>query len=184
MKAKVNKVTIEIQHGDIYTVEVEGLVHSTTPNLTIPPKLASLAGETLEDETKLIGWCDVGSAVVTHAGSTQFLKIIHTVGPKWGETSARGKLAKATWETLWTAEDEKLKSITLPAISTGVAGYPVENCARTMLEQIIDFTFEPIKSVRLIIICVETEPEFDAFQAEFDRQLQALRDNGEGKVRV
>jgi len=184
MKAKINKVIIEIQQGDIYAVDVEGLVHSTTPNLPIPPALGEPAGESLEEETKLIGWCDIGAAVVTNAGNMHFKKIIHTVGPKWGEVSARGKLAKATWESLWSAEDEKLKSVTLPAISTGVAGYPVENCARTMLEQIIDFTFEPVKSVRHIIVCVETEPEFDAFQTEFQRQLQSLKDNGEGKVYV
>lgn len=184
MKAKVNRISIELTRGDIYQIDVEAMVNSTTPNLVIPPKLTQLAGNTIEDEAKLIGWCDVGSATITSAGTLHFQKIIHTVGPKWGESSARGKLANAVWASLRLAEENTLKSITLPAISTGTLGYPVENCARTMFEQIIDFTFEPTKYLRYIIVCVETESEIIAFEAEFSRQIQALKDNGEGRVRV
>jgi len=184
MKAKVNRITIELMRNDIYQVDAEVLVNSTTPNLIILPQLMDLAGSTIEDEARLIGWCDVGAATITSAGKLHFQKIIHTVGPKWGEASARGKLANAVWATLRLAEDNQLKSIAIPAISTGTLGYPVENCARTMFEQIIDFTFENTKHLRQIIICVETEPEILAFEAEFNRQIQNLKDNGEGKVRV
>lgn len=185
MKAKINKVTIEIiHHHDILSLNVETIVNSTDPNITIPEDMVALAGQALEQEVRLLGWCDVGSAIVTSAGKLKFKKIIHAVGPKWGEGSERGKLANATWESLRLAEENEMKSIAIPPISTGTFGYPVENCATTMMTQIIDFTFEDLKYLRSVMVCIESESEFTAFVREFQRQIQELRNTGEGKVRV
>ncbi|MCU0513673.1 MAG: macro domain-containing protein [Anaerolineae bacterium] len=181
MKAKVNKVTIRLVQGDLLSLTVEVLVHSTTPTLSLPDWLTRAAGSALERETLLIGWCDVGSAVMTGAGRLSAKKMIHAVGPRWGEGSERGKLANTTWETLRLAEEHEHKSIALPPIATGaVGGYPVENCARVMMQQIVDFTFEPLRFLREIIVCVENETEFQAFQREFTRQIEDLKDTGSG----
>ncbi len=185
MKAKINKVTIELIQGDIFAVSVDSVVHATDPNLSISPALASKAGADIEAQTKRLGWCDVGSAVISGAGNMENTQhIIHTVGPRWGEGSERGKLANATWSSLLRAEDAELGSIALPAISVGANGYPLENCAVTMLTKIVDFTFENLKSLRTIILCLADENQLEVFQQEFKRQLDALKDAGEGKVRV
>jgi O-acetyl-ADP-ribose deacetylase (regulator of RNase III) len=135
-------------------------------------------------EVLLLGWCDVGSATITKAGNLKYKYIVHAIGPRWGEVSARGKLASATWETLRVAEAYGLKSIAIPPISTGAAGYPVENCAKTMLSEIIDFTFEDLKHLRYLIICTKSEPEHEAFVREFQSQIEELKNTGEGKVKV
>jgi O-acetyl-ADP-ribose deacetylase (regulator of RNase III) len=70
----------------------------------------------------------------------------------------------------------------MPAISTGAFGYPLENCATTMLTQIIDFTFEDLKHLRTIILCLPDELTFEAFKHEFEQQLEALRESGEAQV--
>lgn len=185
MKAKINKVTIEIiQHDDILTLDVDAIVNATDSNLSLPEKLASAAGPSLEQETRLIGWCDIGSAIITSAGALKFKYIIHAAGPRWGEGSERGKLANATWESLRLAEIHGLRSLAIPPISTGTFGYPVENCATTMLTQIIDFTFEDLKHLRRIVVAIELLTEYDAFSREFHRQVQALKETGEGKVHV
>jgi len=185
MKAKINKVTINITLDNILLLEVDGLVNSTDPNLSLPDELVKLGGLELEKQVTKLVWCDVGDAQITDSGDmVNVKKIIHAVGPRWGEGSERGKLANATWATLSLAEENKLKSLALPAISVGTLGYPVENCARTMLEQIIDFTFEKLKSVRTITICLDSEHFLEIFRKEFKRQLESLKNSGEGKIRA
>jgi O-acetyl-ADP-ribose deacetylase (regulator of RNase III) len=184
MKAKVNKVTIQIVQADILSLPVNGIVTATDPNLSLSPTLASRAGTDVLRECREIGWVDIGSAAITSAGNLPFEKIIHAVGPRWGEGSERGKLANATLHSLRLAENNQLKAIAIPAISTGALGYPLENCAKTMLTQIVDFTFEDLKYLRTVIVCVDTPLAFDVFNAEFNRQLQELKESGDGKVKV
>lgn len=184
MKAKINKVTIQIVQAEILSLSVNGVVTATDTNLSLSPALASKAGIDVQREVREIGWVDIGSAAITSAGNLPFEKIIHAVGPRWGEGSERAKLANATLQSLRLAETNQLKSIAIPAISTGALGYPLENCAKTMLTQIVDFTFEDLKYLRTVIVCLDTPLAFDVFKAEFDRQLQELKESGDGKVKV
>ncbi|NJL56631.1 O-acetyl-ADP-ribose deacetylase [bacterium] len=185
MQAKVNKITIQLVQADLFALQVDSIVHTTDPNLTINPLLVAKAGPTIEQQTVAIGWCDVGSAIVTDAGQLNGVqKIIHAVAPRWGEGSERGKLANVTWASLSLAEKHELKAIALPAISVGANGYPLENCAVTMLSKIIDFTFESLKHLRTIIICLADDAQYTAFSHEFQRQIESLKDTGEGKVYV
>lgn len=183
MKAKVNKVTIHINRGDIFAQSVDGIVHTTDPNLTVSPILTKKAGPSIQEQAKRLGWCDVGSIVITDAGNLPHtLQIIHAVGPRWGEGSERGKLANTTWSILIEAEENGLKSVALPAISVGTNGYPLENCAVTMLTKIIDFTFENPKHLRTIILCLADETQVIVFSQELQKQIEALKDAGEGKI--
>ncbi|MCU0497229.1 MAG: macro domain-containing protein [Anaerolineae bacterium] len=183
MKAKINKITIQILQGDLFALPVNGIVTVTDPNLHVDPILAKRAGPALQTQTESIRWSDVGTAVITDAGNLKHLKkIIHAVGPRWGDESARAKLGLVTWESLSLAEQHELKAIALPPISVGALGYPLENCAKTMLEQIIDFTFEQLKSLRTVILCVEDARAFAIFEAEFQTQLETLKETGDGEV--
>ncbi len=182
MKAKVNKVTIRLTPQAVLAVNAAGIVNATDTDLSLEPELAARAGSQVRLECSIIGWCEVGSAVITSAGDLPSEKIIHVVGPRWGEGSERGKLASATWECLRLAEANDLKSLALPAISTGAAGYPLENCATTMLTQIIDFTFEDLKHLRTITLCLPDELTFAAFKHEFEQQIEDLRQSGQAQV--
>ncbi len=184
MKAKINKVTVNVIQDELLNVSAEAVVNATDPNLSLPADMAELGGALLQLQAREIGWCDVGSAVITDGGDLPFEKVIHAVGPRWGEGSERAKLALATLAALKLAEDNKLKSITLPPISTGVLGYPIENCAKVMLEQIIDFTFEDLKHLRTVIVCAADEGTFTIFKDEFERQIEDLKESGDGKVKV
>lgn len=185
MKAKINKINILIIHGDILTVPAQSIVVPTDPNLTVDERLASVAGPVVRRQTHLIGWCDVGQAVITDAGNLKNVrKIIHAVAPRWGEGSERGKLGNVTWECLSLAEAHELESIALPAISVGTLGYPVENCAKIMMTRVIDYTFEKLKHLSSVIFCLRDESEQSVFETELERQIQELKQSGEGKVRV
>jgi O-acetyl-ADP-ribose deacetylase (regulator of RNase III) len=185
MKARVNKVTIQLQQIDIFDVSAAAIVHETNTDLSLNPRLLARAGMELQRAVNEIGYCEVGSAVITTAGSlTNAQKIIHVVGPRWGEGSERGKLASAVFACLRLAEMNRLKSIAFPAISVGAAGYPLENCAATMLGEIIDYTFEDPRSLRAVYLCLNDAIALDVFRHEFETQLRGLTAAGEGHVQV
>lgn len=184
MEAKINKVTIRVIQDDILSLAVDGLVVVTDPNLSVSEELTRSAGPEVKAEAAKIGWSDVGSAVATNAGNLPHTMIIHAVAPRWGEGSERGKLANVTWACLSLAEDYQLKSIALPAISIGTLGYPLESSAGIMITRIIDFTFENLKYLRTVVICLHNLQALEVFRTEFQRQIKNLRETGEGRVRA
>jgi O-acetyl-ADP-ribose deacetylase (regulator of RNase III) len=185
MKAAVNQITIQLLETDIFGLTVEGLVVTTDASLSISDHLKSLAGTKIVGELEKFDGCGVGEAVLTEAGDlVNISKVIHTVAPRWGEGSERGKLESSIWNCLVLAETNKLRSIALPPISVGALGFPVESCARIMISRIIDYTFEDIKSIKEIIIYLSDKSSFEVFQAEFQNQIWQLGQAGDAKVRV
>jgi O-acetyl-ADP-ribose deacetylase (regulator of RNase III) len=184
MKAKVNKVEIQVVEGDLFALPVEALVTVTDSNLTLEPGLARRGGEELQRACQEIGWCRVGSAVVTRAGELPFERIIHAVGPRWGEGSERGKLVTLVFRCLQLSEEHSLKSVAFPPISIGAMGFPLESCARIMLSEMIDFTFEDLRYLRKVMICVQGSMALNVFNNEFARLIGQLQASGEGKVRA
>jgi O-acetyl-ADP-ribose deacetylase (regulator of RNase III) len=165
-------------------MDVDGIVNPTDPNLTLTDNLQKHAGPSVQAACEEIGWCTVGSAVITSAGNLPSKHIIHAVGPRWGEGSERGKLVSTMLRCLDLAEENGLKSLAIPPISTGVMGFPMESCARVILGEIIDYTYEDLRNLRVISIVVSNALELNVFKAEFARLIEQLQSNGEGKVRV
>jgi O-acetyl-ADP-ribose deacetylase len=182
MKVKINKVTIQTCVANLWTLPVAVAVHTTDTDLNLSRELVNLAGADLLRDVSAIGYCAVGSAVITSAGTLPLKNIIHVVGPRWGEGAERGKLASATFECLNLAETNSLKSIALPAISTGAMGYPLENCATTMLTTIVDYTFEDLKALRTIILALDDEHSLEVFDRELNSQIQSLGEEGAATV--
>ena len=77
--------------------------------------------------------------MITGGGKLKARHVIHAVGPRMGEGDEDEKLKNATLNSLKLADENGLRSIAFPAISTGIFGYPVERCARIMLEIAADY---------------------------------------------
>jgi O-acetyl-ADP-ribose deacetylase (regulator of RNase III) len=80
--------------------------------------------------------------------------VIHAVGPIWGEGDEDAKLAAAIRGSLSLADELKLGSISFPAISTGIYGFPKERAAGIIFEAIgRNFAGNPsrIKLVRIVL---------------------------------
>ncbi len=182
MKAKVNRITIQVVEADLFSLSVAAVVNATTTDLALSQDLASRVGVEVQRECARIGFVDVGSAIMTSAGNLIAEKLIHTAGPRWGEGSERGKLMLCVQECLRLCENNKLKSIAFPAISIGALGYPVENCAVTMLTQIVDYTFEDLKHLRTVVMCLNDANAASIFKRELQRQIEELQETGDAKV--
>lgn len=184
MKVKVNKVTIHISQSDALDLTADAFVNPTDTNLSLSTALAARAGPQVIQECHIIGFCDVGSAVITQPGQLAARVLIHVVGPRWGEGSERGKLANAVLACLRLAEAQHVRSIVMPPISIGVQGYPLENCAKVMIGEIVDFTFTNPRHLKLIMLATPEVGAYQAFVRELTTQIDHLRASGEGQVSV
>ena len=81
--------------------------------------------------------------------------MIHAVGPVWGDGDEDAKLADAVTGSLRVASELGLASVSLPAISTGIFGFPKERAARLIFASIENYltqnTDDSLKQVRLIL---------------------------------
>ena len=82
-----------------------------------------------------------GNAIVTGAGSLPFKKIIHAVGPVWedGGDLKIQQLKDAVNNSLELAGVLGLNSVAIPAISSGVFGFPRDLCAKSFFEQVLTY---------------------------------------------
>ncbi len=130
---------ITIKRGDITKEDVDVIVNAANTGLRggggVDGAIHRAAGPGVMAECRRIGGCPTGQAVMTNAGSLKAKKIIHTAGPVWGGGKrGEAKLLKDCYENSFRlAREAGLKSIALPAISTGVYGYPIEGATEIAL---------------------------------------------------
>jgi O-acetyl-ADP-ribose deacetylase len=159
---------IHFLKGDITTMDVDAVVNAANTDLQLGSGVAGAirarGGPLIQDECDRAGPIALGGAAVTTGGRLKALYVIHAASMHLGGRTTAESLRLATHNSLLRAEEKGLKSIALPAIGTGVAGFPVAECARIMLTE----TLEHLK--------VRTSLEKIYFVLYDDAALQAFED--------
>jgi O-acetyl-ADP-ribose deacetylase (regulator of RNase III) len=162
---------LEILEGDITDLEIDAIVNAANENLKLGSGVAGAirtkGGPSIQEECDRIGHTAVGTAVMTGAGGLKAKQVIHAVGPKMGEGDEDRKLASAVRAALALADRNGLRSIALPAISTGVFGFPMDRAARITLTEIHRYLQGGTKIERVVLVLYDN----DAFQT-FRRELR------------
>src|SRR5258706_7975447 len=128
--------SIELTKGDITALAVDAIVNAANEHLQLGSGVAGAirrkGGPAIQRECDRVGHCPVGGAVVTGGGDLPARWVIHAVGPAWrgGGAGEEALLASAVRAALERAEEVGAKSVALPAIATGVFGFPLERAAR------------------------------------------------------
>jgi len=173
-------LTFQQIQGDITLANVEVIVNPANSQLMHGGGLAAIiarkAGPVLDSESKSWirehGPVSHGVPAYTNAGDLPFKQIIHAVGPVWGSGEERAKLRDAVQGSLQLAHDLQLKSLAIPAISTGVFGFPVEPAAKVILSAIIDFTeSNPDSCLETVQLFVYSDQAAAVFSAAWDQVL-------------
>ena len=164
---------LELVEGDITDlVDVEAVVNAANEDLQLGSGVAGAirekGGPSIQEECDRIGHCPVGTAVITGAGELEVEHVIHSVGPRMGEGEEDRKLAQAVRAALALADRHALRSIALPAISTGVFGFPVERCARILLTEVYRYLQGGTKIERVVVVLWGDE-NFEVFKRELRR---------------
>jgi O-acetyl-ADP-ribose deacetylase (regulator of RNase III) len=162
MEIKINKTSIVLVCGDITKETTDAIVNAANEDLTggggVDGAIHRAGGPAIMAECRQIGGCPTGQAVITTAGKMAAKYVIHTVGPVYhgGSKGEADLLQNAYKNSLKLAQEKKLQSLSFPAISCGVYGYPIDEAARLAMKT-------GIKLIRHILFNREI---FDVFSAE------------------
>ncbi|MDD3315550.1 MAG: macro domain-containing protein [Syntrophaceticus sp.] len=174
MLRKVNNSILELVEGDITEMKTDAIVNAANTYLKhgggVAGAIVRKGGRIIQDESDRIGYCPVGEAVITGAGSLKAKYVIHTVGPRMGEGDEDDKLKSATLNSLKLADREGLESVTFPAISAGIFGFPIDRCAKIMLGNIIGYLHGTI-GLKRVVLCLLGEDNLDIFLNELQKQV-------------
>ena len=169
---KMNGTRLELLDGDITELAVDAIVNAANEQLDLGSGVAGAirkkGGPSIQAECKRIGGAPVGTAVLTGAGDLPSKHVIHAVGPKKGDEDVDKKLASAVRSSLALADRHRLKSIAIPAISTGSYGLPVDRCARITLTEVHRYLQGGTKIDR-VVLCLLGEESFKTFRKELRR---------------
>ncbi len=146
---------ITIVRDDITRQNVDVIVNAANAGLRggggVDGAIHRTAGPSVLEECRKIGGCSTGDAVMTNGGRLKAGKVIHAVGPVWkgGKKKEAELLRRCYCKSFDLAKENGLKRIALPAISTGVYGYPLEPATRIAIEEGLKYQgdFEEIRYV-------------------------------------
>ncbi len=162
--------------GDITLEQVDAIVNAANSNLVhgggVAGAIVRRGGKAIQEESYALAPVPVGGAVITSGGKLAAKHVIHAVGPRWGEGEERAKLALAVGASLRLASKHDLKSISMPAISTGIFGFPMKRAAGVILGEIkmvIESGEAP--SLEEVRICLFDREAVEVFEGEWERAL-------------
>ena len=174
MKVNVGNSTLELVEGDITEMQTEAIVNAANAQLVLGGGVAGAirrkGGPQIQEECNKIGATFVGGAVKTTGGNLKAKYVIHAVGPRMGEANADEKLKNATLNSLKLADEETIKSISLPAISTGVFGFPIQRCAEIMLQTTIEY-LKGQTGVEKVIFCLFGRGIYEVFANQLKQEI-------------
>jgi len=170
-----------VREGDITEQpDMEAIVNAANTDLVLGSGVAGAirrkGGEVIDRESRAKGPIRLGEAIATTAGHLPYKVVIHAavmgyrredeLAPKrQGSLTSAEIISKATLSSLRVAEDLMLKSIAFPALGTGVAGFPVKECAIAMIGAVNEYSnSHPESSIQRVVFVLFDPRSFKIFQ--------------------
>jgi O-acetyl-ADP-ribose deacetylase (regulator of RNase III) len=171
-----NKTKLRLVRGDITERNVDAIVNAANSYLNhgggVAAAIVKKGGRIIQEESNKIGYLPVGNAVMTTAGKLACKAVIHVVGPRNGEVKENEKLSIAINNVLKLGQQNGFKSISIPAISTGIFGFPKDKCAKILVAESIKFLKDnkPLSrsALGLIEFCIYDEETLEQFKLVFN----------------
>lgn len=170
-------VTLQLAQGDITAEKTDAIVNAANEYLQhgagVAGTIVRRGGPAIEAESdawiKQHGLVSHESPAWTSGGRMPARYVIHAVGPVWGDGDEDAKLAVAVTGSLRVADELKLTSIALPAISTGIFGFPKERAADVILKSIEKYFQEkPGSGIRLVRLVLYDQATITSFSKAWD----------------
>ena len=164
--------TLQIVQGDITTEAVDAIVNAGNEHLQhgggVAWAISKKGGPAIQKESD--AWIQQHGPVSharpawTSGGLLPAKYVIHAVGPVWGDGDEDNKLAFAVTGSLIVADELKCASIALPAISTGIFGFPKDRAASIIYFAIEKyFGFNPVSGIKIVKLILYDTPTVDTF---------------------
>jgi O-acetyl-ADP-ribose deacetylase (regulator of RNase III) len=150
------KITIKIIQGDITTSDAEAIVNAANNHLWMGAGVAGAikraGGKEIEDEAISKGPIPVGSAIETNAGKLKAKYVIHAAVMGQDLVTNENYIREATKSVINLCEKLKLSSVAFPALGTGVGGFPLDECAEIMINEVLKFNPIYLKEVQFYLL--------------------------------
>ena len=160
---------LEIVEGDIAALEVDAVANAANDHLWMGAGVAGAlkraGGDEIEREAVALGPVPLGSAVATTAGRLPARWVVHGAVMGQDLSTDADLVRRTTASCLGLADDLGARSLALPAFGTGVGGFPLDDCARIMVEEAT--AHEP-RTVARVVFAVFGEDARRAFAAVLD----------------
>ena len=168
--------TLELVHGDITAETVDAIVNAANAQLLhgggVAAVIARKGGPVIDRESRAWvaehGPVSHAEPAFTSGGHLPARFVIHAVGPVWGSGDEDARLKAAVTGSLHRAASLGLATISLPAISTGIFGFPRKRAAGLIFAAICAFFESDARSLTAVRVVLFDSPGLEDFTAVFD----------------
>jgi O-acetyl-ADP-ribose deacetylase (regulator of RNase III) len=166
---------VVLRQGDLTEVAADAIVNAANNDLLLGGGVAGAirrkGGEEIQRECSEIGSIPVGAAAITTGGKLKARYVIHAASMELGGRTTASALRNSTVHCLRIAANKGLKTIAFPAVGTGIAGFPLRDCAEIMLYVIAEHLKKPT-SLEKIYFVLYDEPALEVFEQVW-KKMQA-----------
>lgn len=132
---------IILQQGDLTEMATDAIVNAANNDLQhgggVAGAIRRKGGALIQQESDAIGSIPVGGAAITSGGALKARYVIHAASMQLGGLTTAHALRSSTAHSLRIAAQKGLKTIAFPAVGTGIAGFPMQECAEIMLAEAV-----------------------------------------------
>lgn len=133
---------VTVHEGNITEIEVDAVVNAANTELQhgggVAAAIVRAGGRVIQEESDRIGWCDLGKAVATGAGSLKARHVIHvpTIDYRHSVRAGLDEIYDGTKAALELGKELGLQSFAFPLLGAGIVGLPRRQVAEAMLRAI------------------------------------------------
>ncbi len=173
---------IVFSQGDLTDSDADAIVNAANNDLLLGGGVAGAirlkGGPAIQQECNAIGSIPVGFAAITSGGKLKARYVIHAASMQLGGRTTGPALRSSTAHCLRIAAEKNLKSIAFPAVGTGIAGFPMRDCAEIMLRECVEH-LKGKTSLETIHFVLFDQASFDVFQQVWkEMQVKGTLDAG------
>jgi O-acetyl-ADP-ribose deacetylase (regulator of RNase III) len=155
---------ISVHEADITALEVDAIANAANNALWMGAGVAGAikraGGEEIEREAVAKGPIEVGEAVATGAGRLKARWVIHGAVMGQDLRTDEEKIRATTRSCLRVADELGARTLALPAFGTGVGGFPIDACARVMVDVVTAYEGESLEEVVFAVFGAEAREAF------------------------
>ncbi len=176
MKVQIGRTSVELVMGDITEQKVDAVVNAANNMLWMGSGVAgaikSKGGKEIEDEAVTEAPIDVGEVVTTGAGKLDAKYVIHGAVMGQDLKTDGEKIRKVTRRSLKEAANLKINSVALPAFGTGVGGFHARDCAKIMIDEIMNYLLETDSELNTVKLVLFEEGIYNIFKQELQARFK------------
>jgi O-acetyl-ADP-ribose deacetylase (regulator of RNase III) len=162
-------VQIRLILGDITTQKVDAIVNAANTSLLggggVDGAIHREAGPRLLEECRKLGGCPTGQAKITKGYNLPARFVIHTVGPIWrgGGNEEDDLLRECYNNSLRLAEQNRVRTIAFPSISTGAYGYPIKRASRIAITAVRE-SLPKLPGIATVVFVCFSQSDYAVYQ--------------------